>query len=41
MIIKIKLLFCTWTKFIIGNEDTVKYVFVEMSNLHLKLLDIL
>jgi len=41
MIINIKLLFCISTKFIIENEDTVKYIIMEMSNLHLKLLDIL
>ena len=41
MFIIIKLLFCICTKFIVENEDTVKYIFMEMSNLHLKLSDIL
>jgi hypothetical protein len=41
MLINIKLLFFICTKFIIENEDTVKYIFMEMSNLHWKLSDIL
>jgi hypothetical protein len=41
MLLNIKLLFCICTKFIIEIEDTVKYVFMEMSNLNLKLLEIL
>jgi len=41
MFIKSKILFSICTKFIIENGDIVKYIFLEMSNLHLKLLDIL
>jgi hypothetical protein len=41
MFTNIKILFCICTKFIIEDKKTVKYTFMEMSNLHLKLLDIL